>query len=153
MEMTAWISAVSIATAAIVSVANLIVMGRLTALIGRQSREMARYDVVRRNSEQWQALNLAMIASPRLQTLLDGHRLDTAEERQTYRNLLFYILNTLHDLHIAAQAGLVDEETAMTLLKGQSQALVLHAREVHGMLAGATGYQPAFRRFLEETLI
>lgn len=152
MEMTAWISAVSIATAAIVGVVNLAVMGRLTALIERQGREMARYDVIRRNSEQWQALNLAMIGSPWLQTLLDGHDLDDEEDRQTHKNLLFYILNTLHDLHIATEARLVDEETAMTLLKGQALALAPHAQEVRGMLASATGYGPQFRRFLDGAL-
>lgn len=150
--MTAWISATSIATAAIVGIINLIVMGRLTALIGRQGRAMARYDVIRRNSEQWQALNLAMIGSPRLQTLLDGIDLENREDRQTHRNLLFYILNTLHDLHVATEARLVDDATAMTLLTGQASALAPHADEVRSMLADATGYRPQFRRFLEHAL-
>lgn len=151
-EMTAWISAASIATAAVVGIVNLIVMGWLTAAIRRHGRDMASYDVLRRNSEQWQALNLAFINQPKLQSLLDGKDLDSDDEHQAHRNIIFYILNTLHDLFMAKEARLISEPVAMSLMAGQLGALAPHANEVRTMFKAATGYSEEFRRHVEQAL-
>ena len=151
-EMTAWISAASIATAAVVGLVNLIVMGWLTAAIRRHGRDTAAHDVLRRNSEQWQALNLAFINQPRLQSLLDGIDLVSGDERQAHRNIIFYILNTLHDLFMAKEAGLISGQVAGSLMAGQLGALIPHAAEIRMLFAAQTGYSPQFCRAIEASL-
>lgn len=152
VEMTSWISAVSIATASIVGLINLIVMGGLTAALRQQSRDVAAHDVLRRNSEQWQALNLAFIQQPRLQALLDGDGAATADEARTGRNIVFYILNILHDLHMARQSALISEGLAAALMNGQLRVLKAHAPEVRAILAASTGYAPTFSSTLSDAL-
>lgn len=60
------------------------------------------------------------------------------------RNILFYLLNTLHDLHMAREARLLDAAMATSLMVGQLEALRARADDVRALLRRSTGYSAAF---------
>lgn len=150
--ITTWISAISIAVAALTSVLNLVVMGSLTRTIHRLSARTAELEILRRNSDQWQRLNLAFIGSPGLQRVLDAENPATDEERDIQRNLLFYVLNTLHEVYQAQATGLVGTDIAMRLMRGQIAILKPHAAAVTTLLTGHRGYELDFCAFVKAEL-
>jgi hypothetical protein len=148
MELATWISTISIAAGAMVGIANLTVMGLLTRTIHRHSVRAAEQDVLRRNSDQWQRLNMAFIQSPGLQRILDGHEFVSAEENEIHLNLLFYILNTVFEIYQARESGLVSAGTANRLMLGQTAILKPHAAEVERVLSLRRGYDAGFCDFI-----
>ena len=150
--VTTWISAISIATAAVVSAINLVVMGTLTRAIHEHSQRAAELEVLRRNSDQWQRLNLAFIESPRLQRILDSHDPENTEDEDIRRNLLFYVLNTLHEIYEAKNAGLLNPDVAMRLMKGQTEMLKPHFETVDALISLRRGYDADFCTFVRAQL-
>lgn len=144
LMVTTWISAISIATAALVSAINLIVMARLTRAIHEHAQRAAELEVIRRNSDQWQRLNMAFIESPHLQKILDSQDQESAEVEDIQRNLLFYMLNTLHEIYEARNAGLLQPDVAMRLMKGQTAMLMPHSKAVDALLSLRRGYDADF---------
>lgn len=152
LMVTTWISAISIATAALVSAINLIVMGTLTRAIHEHAQRAAELEVLRRNSDQWQRLNLAFIESPRLQRVLDSRELESPEDEDIRRNLLFYMLNTLHEIYEAKNASLLNPDVAMRLMKGQTEMLKPHFEAVDTLISLRRGYDADFCAFVRAQL-
>lgn len=152
VELTALISAVAISFGAITGFANLIMMGFLTHAIHRHSIRSAGLEALRHNSAQWRQLNLAAIQTPRLQALLDGDQPICSDDRHMLRNVLFYILNGLHEVFLAAKAGILKDEDANQIIRQQISALALHASEVETLFALARGYDAAFATLVRNNL-
>lgn len=152
LMLTTWISAISIATAALVSAINLVIMAGLTRAIHDHAQRSAELEVLRRNSDQWQRLNLAFIESPHLQRMLDSHDQESVEVEDIKRNLLFYMLNTLHEVYEAKNAGLLKPDVAMRLMKGQTEMLKPQFKTVDALLSLRRGYDIDFCAFVRAQL-
>lgn len=109
-------------------------------------------EVLRRNSDQWQRLSLAFIESPRLQHVLDSRELESAEDEGIQRNLLFYMLNTLHEIYEARNAGLLNPDVAMRLMKGQTEMLKPHFEAADTLISLRRGYDADFCAFVRVEL-
>jgi len=150
--ISTWISAASIATAAIVSIVNLIVTASLTRSIHAHSQRTVELDILLRNSDQWQKLNLAFIETPGLQRIFDAVPPISADEEDIRRNLLFYMLNTLQEIHAAMNAGLLQSNVAMRLMRGQTAMLKAHDPVVRALATPEHGYDLEFCAFVEGQL-
>lgn len=147
-----WISAVSIAVAAVVGLLNMLVTAWLTVTIHRLAERSTALEVMRRNSDQWQRLNLALIDSPALQKLLDGAAPLGPDDRLVQRNLLFYVINTIHEIYDAQSLGLIAEGPAMRLMEGQIKVLRPHADNVSELLSLQRGYDSDFHAFVQRAI-
>ncbi|MBX9646638.1 MAG: hypothetical protein K2X57_06245 [Xanthobacteraceae bacterium] len=152
MDPTAWISAISIAFSAVIGFLNFVVISLLTVTIYRHSVRSGELEILRRNSDQWQKLNLAFIASPHLQRVLDAPLAISGEDRDIHRNLLFYILNALHEIYEAQQSGLINAGLATRLMRGQMDVLKPHAAEVETLLKLRRGYDEVFCTFVQSQI-
>lgn len=144
MEMTAWITATAITVSTVIALANLLMMGVLTQAIHQHSIRTSAVETMRQNSSQWRELNLAAMQNPRLQALLDGEEPQSSDEQHIRRNILFYILNGLHDVFLASLGGIVPRDEAVRLIRQQMSVLSPHGDHIEALLALERGYDDGF---------
>ena len=91
---------------------------------------------------------MAFIETPRLQHILDGRALATAEEGEIHTNLIFYVLNTVFEIYQAKESGLMEAEAAIRLMRGQAVILKPHAAEIERIFDLRRGYDAGFCAFV-----
>ena len=83
---------------------------------------------------------------------MDGAAPLSADDSLVQRNLLFYVINTIHEVYDAERLGLIAEGPAMRLMEGQMKVLRPHANSVSELLSLQRGYDSHFHAFVQRAI-